>query len=79
MVRPFVFGLAQRPNIRPSREVALHVWAPLEQLPASLHQTEVTVRRRRLTVPAYRAGSHEIWGMTHRIVTHLLDLALPDA
>lgn len=75
-VRPFVFGLPARPVVRPSSEVALHVWAALDGLPAAAGESEIAIRGAQLTVPSYRVGSHVVWGMTQRIIRHLLDLAI---
>lgn len=74
IVRPFVFGLPARPEIRPSEEVAGHVWVSLAELRSSELRTEVVVMDRRMPVDAFVVGEHVIWGMTHRIVTPLLDL-----
>jgi len=74
IVRPFVFGLAARPEIHPSEEVAGHVWVSLPDLRSSESRTDVAVRDQRMLVDAFVVGDHVIWGMTHRIVTPLLDL-----
>lgn len=75
VVRPFVFGLPAQPLVRPSREVAVYVWADLEGLlerPA-LDRIEVPPLGR--SFPAYRIGQHHVWGMTERILTPFLELA----
>ena len=74
LVRPFVFGVSARPEITPNSEVALHLWTPLGELPDRVGNTEITVRGTRIITPAYHVGPHVVWGMTHRIVKHLLDL-----
>ncbi len=51
MVRPFVFGLGDKPEVVPSPEVALHLWTPLDGLPGSLGESEVSVRGVDLTRP----------------------------
>jgi 8-oxo-dGTP pyrophosphatase MutT (NUDIX family) len=74
VVRPFVFGLEQRPSVTPSGEVALHVWTSLSELPRQAAASRVTVRGVELTVPSYLVGPHVVWGMTHRILSRFLDL-----
>lgn len=76
VVRPFVFGLSERPTVRPSGEVQLHVWTPFGGLPARESETEVTVRDMRRMVPAYLLGPHVVWGMTHRIIRRFMELVL---
>jgi 8-oxo-dGTP pyrophosphatase MutT (NUDIX family) len=75
VVRPFVFGLQERPAIRASHEVAYHRWAPLGQLRASQGESEVRHRGRPRRVPAFLLGEDVVWGMTHRIVEPFLRLA----
>lgn len=75
IVRPFVFAVPAVQPVRPSAEVADHLWVPLPQLKDQLREERVTVRDRTLVVPGYRIGPHFIWGMTERIVTPFLHLA----
>jgi 8-oxo-dGTP pyrophosphatase MutT (NUDIX family) len=72
-VRPFVFGLANRPTIRPSSEVALSVWVSLDELAAGDTRTEAPVLGRG-NFPAYRVGEHVVWGMTERIISPFIEL-----
>jgi len=74
MVRPFVFGLEHRPEVRPSREVALHLWTSLNGLPGTAGETAVSVRGFQGDVPAYLIGPHVVWGMTHRILSRFFNL-----
>ena len=74
VIRPFVFGLAQRPAVRPNREVALHLWVPLDSLAAARTRTTVRVRDADREVEAFILGPHVIWGITHRIIRPLVDL-----
>lgn len=76
VVRPFVFGLGERPTIEPSAEVQDYLWAPLVLLPAWAVEAEVVVRGVALHVPAYRVDDELVWGMTHRILRGLLGLVL---
>ncbi len=74
VVRPFVFGLEEKPSIAPSPEVALYVWTSLGELGRKAAQSRVTVRGADLTVPSYLVGPHIVWGMTHRIISRFIDL-----
>ncbi len=74
LVRPFVFGLIERPGVTLSGEVAMHLWTPLDDLPRQRGEAEITIRGDRLTMPAFAVGPHVIWGMTHRIINSLLNL-----
>ena len=76
VVRPFVFALPAVPTIHLSPEVADYLWVPRRHLIDQLREESVTVRDRTLLVPGYRTGPHFIWGMTERIVTPFLQLAL---
>ena len=74
VVRPFVFGLSRRPAVHLSDEAETHLWTSFGDLIASAASASVEVRGEELTVPSYRAGSHVVWGMTHRIIKSLIDL-----
>ncbi len=74
VVRPFVFGLEQKPAVTPSPEVALHLWTPLGELPRRASQSRVTVRGAEANRPSYVIGPHVVWGMTHRIISRFIDL-----
>ena len=76
VVRPFVFGLPERPHLQDSDEVALHLWVPIESFPASRTASEVTIPQGTLVMPGYRVGPHFVWGMTERILTPFLELVL---
>ena len=80
-VAPFVFVLGTGTALPPLRldpaEVAAGYWIALRHLRdpeqrAELHVTGGGVTRR---LPAVRFRRHLIWGMTHRIVTGMLDRA----
>ena len=74
LVRPFVVGVLERPEVVYSSEVALHLWTPLGDLPDRESESAINIQGSRLIMPAYLIGRHVVWGMTHRIVKHLLDL-----
>ena len=77
VVRPFVFGVAQRPPITLSAEVQGAFWVAFRALAAPGAQREVTIHHRGVTrvLPAYVVENRTIWGMTERILTNLLSLA----
>lgn len=76
IVRPFVFAVPRQPPVRLSPEATLHLWIPLGTLNDSRTEETVHVRDQRLHVAGYRLGPHFLWGMTERIVTPFLPLAL---
>jgi len=75
VVRPFVFGLPDKPAVTPSHEVALHLWTSFTALPAAAGESEVLVRGFRGVRPAFLIGPHVVWGITHRILSDLIALA----
>jgi 8-oxo-dGTP pyrophosphatase MutT (NUDIX family) len=79
VVRPFVFGLIERPAITLSAEVQDAFWVSVRALAAPGVQREVTIHHRGAsrTLPAYVVGNRTIWGMTERILSNLLALS-PD-
>ena len=78
VVRPFVFGLQHRPEVASTDEVATHLWASLGTLRDSAGVVEIEVGSGagggKRTVEAFVVDGQVIWGMTHRIVSPLLDL-----
>lgn len=74
VVRPFVFGVRERPPMTLNAEVQDAFWVPGRALVAPGVQQEVTFEHRGTlrTFPAYVLGSRTIWGMTERILTPLL-------
>ena len=73
VVRPFVFALAGRPDVRLSPEATLHLWVPLATLAQTrTEETVVVAGGRQLTVPGFRVGPHFVWGMTERIIAPLV-------
>lgn len=75
-VQPFVFELAGEPALSLSREVRAAFWVPLEQLADPARR--VRIRHRflglQMSFSAIRAGDHEIWGLTLRMLEELLAL-----
>jgi 8-oxo-dGTP pyrophosphatase MutT (NUDIX family) len=73
-VRPFVFGLAERPPLTPNPEVAAVRWVHLDHLlhPETYHSARLEIRGEPREFPAYRVDESIVWGMTERILTGLL-------
>ena len=80
VVRPFVFALAARPALVPSDEVQRAFWVPLAHLtePGVRREVTLTLRGAKRTFPAYLVGDGDevIWGLTERILTPFLHLAI---
>lgn len=78
MIRPFVFGLPERPQAGTSEEVAASYWVALDSLHAARGSATVTLRDKSLEVPCFRVpGLPEglvVWGLTYRILNGLLPL-----
>jgi 8-oxo-dGTP pyrophosphatase MutT (NUDIX family) len=73
VVRPFVFGLASRPEILTSTEVARVFWVALEQFTDRRHRTEVLIPGRG-KFPGVAVGGQVVWGMTERIIRPFIEL-----
>lgn len=78
VIRPFVFGLAERPDARRSDEVAACCWITLRELKASADTAEVRILGNPVRVPCFKAAGLPdglvVWGLTHRILAGLLPL-----
>ncbi len=74
VVRPFVFGLSDRPLVSSNPEVTLHIWAGLSELRDGMSTSRVSARGHVLEVPSYVIGEHVVWGMTERILKPIIGL-----
>jgi 8-oxo-dGTP pyrophosphatase MutT (NUDIX family) len=76
VVRPYVFGLSERPEMSLSGEVAEAFWVPLAELrqPDVFRETVIRVRGVDRVFPAYHLEPGVVWGLTERILTPLLQL-----
>ncbi len=74
VVRPFVFGLRYRPEVRLSEEVNLHLWVTLNGLKTAGRKSVISHRGQTLEVPSYVVGDHVVWGMTERIIKPIIEL-----
>lgn len=75
-VRPFVFRLAERPDLTLNAEVAAAAWVPFETLrhPETYQTVTLHLQGVDRSVPAYRFEESVVWGMTERILTSLFAL-----
>lgn len=73
-VRPYVFGLPRRPDVRPNAEVASCHWVQLAEFsrPGASRLAAVEVRGNVLDVPAFMLEGMVVWGMTERILSSFL-------
>jgi 8-oxo-dGTP pyrophosphatase MutT (NUDIX family) len=72
VVRPFVFGLAMRPELALNHEVEGQLWTPLAALRARRTTSRVAVRGGELDVDSLVLEGHVLWGMTLRILDGFL-------
>jgi 8-oxo-dGTP pyrophosphatase MutT (NUDIX family) len=79
VVRPFVFGMSERPALAPNVEVALAFWVTMEELRRAETYRETTLKIGGVDrkFPAYHLGEHVVWGLTERILTGMLELLAP--
>ena len=73
VVRPFVFGLAERPPLRLNWEVAGQLWTSLDELRGERVRSRLIVAGRELEVPSIPLGDDILWGMTLRILDGFLE------
>lgn len=86
VVAPYVYELAERPKLRPNREVNSAVWVPLEWILCSesaiqYQFSQFSREESGGTFPAVRYERYTIWGLTYRILTsfaEVLGTELPD-
>jgi 8-oxo-dGTP pyrophosphatase MutT (NUDIX family) len=73
-VRPYVFALESRPELRLNPEVASAHWVPLDRLlhPDTYDSIRLDIRGESREFPAYRLDNAMVWGMTERIISGLL-------
>lgn len=78
VVRPYIFALPERPEVSLNPEVADSFWVPLSELtdPSIYRDTPLKVRGHELVFPAYHLGHGIVWGLTERILTPLVALAM---
>ena len=77
VVRPFVFGLVERPLITLSDEVQDAFWVSFRALAGPGVKRDVTIHHRGVqrVLPAYVLEGRTIWGMTERILAGFVSLS----
>jgi 8-oxo-dGTP pyrophosphatase MutT (NUDIX family) len=78
VVRPYVFAVPSRGPVTPSPEVAEAFWVPLAELrhPKVFRDTVVSLQGEDRTFPGYHLAPGTVWGLTERILTSLLQVAI---
>jgi len=74
VVVPFVFSLTRAARLAPGPEVARALWAPLDEMPLSLHRAVIELPGGDLEVPAFLVGGKPLWGFSFRVLCDLFDL-----
>lgn len=74
LVVPFVFALARPTRLTPSGEVARAFWAPLDELPSTLHRAVIELPGGELEAPAFDLGGIPLWGFSFRVLCDLFDI-----
>lgn len=78
VISPYVFAAPPGATATPNAEVEAAVWIPLSELAhpgaATEHLLEMTSGNPR-RFPAIGTRGYVIWGLTHRILVHFLDIA----
>lgn len=74
LVRPFLFALAARPQLRLSSEVVAATWVEWSALadPADRREVIITIGGHPRSVSAFVIGGQVIWGMTERVLAPLV-------
>lgn len=74
-VVPAVFLLKGRVSLRTNEEATSYMWIDLEKLASgelrSTYRLDLGAETREL--PAFRAGDYVVWGLTHRIISSLVE------
>jgi len=74
IIRPFLFTLADLPDVTPSPEVASYMWVPFSRLKSAATRIRLDIRGNPTEVPAIVLGPDVIWGLTERIIKPIIDL-----
>ena len=76
IIRPYVFFLeGSEPQLHPNHEVAETLWTPLAPLHAGTRDTEYpyAMGEKVWKLPAWDINGRIVWGLTHRILSNLLE------
>jgi 8-oxo-dGTP pyrophosphatase MutT (NUDIX family) len=76
-ISPFVFALTEEPQLRLNHEVSEALWAPLGTLWSGRVNTTVTYEGapQVMQLPGWDLEGRIVWGLTHRMVSMLLEIA----
>ena len=74
-VVPAVFVLRESVEVRPNEEVASYRWVDLEGLlsPGARSTYRLDYGARDVQLPAFRVDDYVVWGLTHRILSSVLE------
>lgn len=75
-VVPSVFILKEGVEIKPNEEVASYRWVDLGDLlgPEAQSTHKFSFQGREVELPAYAVGDYIVWGLTHRILSSILEV-----
>ncbi len=73
-VQPWVYGLAQQPNVTTGPEVSETFWTDMTELTTKKGIAKVNIRGERREVEAYVVDGKIVWGFTHRVLGELLQI-----
>ena len=73
-VVPAVFVLKESVEVRPNEEVSSYRWVDLEDMvsPRSQSTNKLSYNGNAVELPAYKVDSYVVWGLTHRILSGVL-------
>jgi 8-oxo-dGTP pyrophosphatase MutT (NUDIX family) len=73
-VTPFFFALRDAVSLELSREVEEAFWVPLGPIAQGVRDSTYRLERggASLSFPAWQVGRHEVWGLTYRLLSELL-------
>lgn len=76
LIRPHVFAVDRLPQLRPNEEVAETLWAPLGPLYTGAADTHYpwVYNGAQWKLPAWDVEGRVVWGLTHRMLTGMLEL-----
>lgn len=76
VIAPYVFAIDGVPPLVPNHEVEELLWAPLGPIVRGERNVEKQIEHagEPLVFPGYGVGDHVVWGLTHRMLTDLLDI-----
>ena len=74
-IAPFVFELAEAPELRQNHEVEEVLWAPLTALARGESRDTVSYvhEGQKLELPAWNVDGRLVWGLTYRMLVSLIE------